>query len=143
MNEQHIEQWQRWEPISGLSEKYYVMSVEDSFTLFELRLCDVQDPTKQLRVFCHDSVDAYSCAATTARQNTLKRLAAEYGNNFCTQWTFFMVLNSSYVQQLSAQSHEFYRAQWFSHFVIIGTNMMIEMVNNTNFPPQVEWITVD
>jgi hypothetical protein len=77
------ENWEHWEPVFGLSSKYYVESLSDSIEGFRILLSDAYDENKKVEVIFEDSVHAYRSTDESFRRvcqvfcvNSFKRFNA-------------------------------------------------------------------
>ena len=135
------EQWKKWEPIQGLSEKYYVESIVNIIGVFKVFLCDAQDQNKKIVVIFENSIDVYRSTQENLRLSVLHTLKEQYGEHFYETWTFFKITDSTYVQWLSDQSYKISDAMEFQHFVLIGTNTIVDLINYHD--PKVEFLNND
>ncbi len=132
------EQWTRWEPIENLSEKYWVESIADGIEGLTILLFDDEDRQKKVLVKFTGTTESYQ---RTDESSTLKRLYAlhqKYGAEFITTWTFFKVLNSSYVKWLSDQSYGFMQPAYFQHFVLVTVDDVVDIIDPCE--PKVEFL---
>ena len=132
------EKWTRWEPIQGLSEKYYIDSVMDTVDGFTIFLSDAKDEEKKVKVFFKDSVDVYRSANESFRYQLIVELKEKYGSDFYGDWTFFKVENSSYVQWLLEQSAGIADGIMFTHFSFIASDSVLDILDPVE--PKVELI---
>lgn len=130
------EQWVKWEPINGLSAKYYIDSVSDSLKGFQIVLSDSHDEKQKILITFKNSVDAYRNTDETYRTNTISTLDEEYGTNFYGDWTFFKVMDSSYLKWLSEESCTISDSRNLKHFSFVAVNSILDVV--TNYEPLVE-----
>lgn len=120
------ENWERWEPISGLSSKYYVESLSDSIEGFRILLSDAYDEYKKVEVLFEDSVHAYRSTDESFRQSVINKIDERYGTEFYSEWTFFKVTNSEYIQWLSEQSYGI--AESLTHFSILAGDSIVDVI---------------
>lgn len=130
------EQWERWEPISGLANKYYIDSIIDEARGFKVILSESDDETKKILVLFEDSIDAYRNTDESFRLKIIHDLDQKYGTDFYGDWTFFKVTNSTYIQWLSEQSYGTSDYQSFVHFSFITADSILDVI--TNYEPKVE-----
>lgn len=121
------ENWQRWEPISGLVKKYYVESLSDKVNGFELLLSEANN-SNILQVLFPDSVHAYRSSDESFRQTTLQYLDEQYGSEFYSEWTFFKVEDSEYMQWLVSQSYEILESELLTHFVFLASDSIVDVI---------------
>lgn len=132
------EQWIRWEPISGLSENYNLISISDKIEGFEILLSDDKTDKKRVRIFFKNSVEAYRCSDETYRLKTFEELDELYGTKFYAEWSFFKVLGSQYLLWLSEQSFGISDSRALKHFTFFTTNSVLDVT--ASYEPEVEII---
>ena len=135
------EQWIRWEPISGLADKYEIESISDTFDRFTVILSDLKDEEKKVKVTFEGSVDAYRAVNESFRLKTFSELHEKYGVDFYGWWTFFKVADSEYLKWLSEQSYGISDAYSMIHFSFFGVETVLDVL--TNYEPKVELIEQD
>jgi len=74
--------WARWEPIAGLSAKYFIDSVSDNFDGFKVILSEIHNRKKQVSIVFENSVDLYRNADETYRYQLVLELDEKYGEYF-------------------------------------------------------------
>ncbi|GAC43779.1 hypothetical protein [Paenibacillus popilliae] len=122
------ENWERWEPVSGLSSKYYIKSLSDSIEGFKLFLFDANDEKKKVEVVFEDSVHAYRSTDESFRQSTINTINERYGTEFYAEWTFFKVTNSGYIRWLSEQSYGIAESEPLIHFSILAGDSIVDVI---------------
>lgn len=122
------EQWVKWKPVEGLSNKYYVESISDGFDGFEMVLSDSDDEEKKIKVIFEDSVHAYRSTDESYRQSTINAIDKEYGTHFYSEWTFFKVADSEYTQWISAQSYSIADSEPLIHFSFIAVDSIVDVI---------------
>lgn len=133
------EQWTRWEPIKGLSRKYYIDSTSDGIEGFIIILSDVENRKKRVRISFEYSVHAYRNTNESFTNQIICDLDAKYGTEFYGDWTFFKVTNSEYLQWLSEKSCGWSDAcGGFTHFSILSVEYILDIIDSTE--PTVEFI---
>ncbi len=133
------EKWIRWEPISNLSAKYYIDSISDNIKEFKIVLSEYRDKKKKVQVIFKNSVDAYRSTDESFRLGTIYNLGDQYGKKFYAEWTFFKVINSTYILWISEQSFGITDSLSFIHFSFIAEDSILDVV--TTYEPRVELIT--
>lgn len=133
-----MEKWIKWEPIKGLSPKYYIESISDNINGFEIILFEGHDNKEKVHVIFENSVDAYNCSEEGFRLKTIWNLGDKYGKDFYGDWTFFKVINSKYLQWLSKESVEMYDSLSLIHFSFLAADSVLDVV--TTYEPRVEII---
>jgi hypothetical protein len=123
-----IENWIRWEPIRGLSAKYYIESISDSIEGFQILLVDAKDENKKTQIIFEDSVDSYKRTDETFKHKLVCDLHEKFGRNFYGDWTFFKVTNSSYIQLLSEESYGISDSRPLIHFSLLGADSVVDII---------------
>ncbi len=123
-----MEQWIRWKPIEGLAKKYYIESITDSIEGFKIILSCVTDPTRKVHVIFDDSVDSYKRTDESFKLSDIYEIHKQYGNSFCTEWTFFKVVHSTYAQWVSEQSFGTIEPEYFMHFSLIAMDSVVDII---------------
>lgn len=130
------EQWAKWEPIKGLSSKYYIDSISDNIKEFRVILSDTQDEKKKVHVVFENSVDAYRSTDESFRLDMLYSIDKQYGTKFYAEWTFFKVTNSQYLTWISEQSFGITNNLHFIHFSFLAVDSVLDIL--TTYEPKVE-----
>ncbi|MCR6106975.1 hypothetical protein HXA34_11810 [Salipaludibacillus agaradhaerens] len=133
------EQWERWEPIKRLSNKYYIESISDSIKCFKITLCESNDERKKVEVIFDDSVHAYRSTDESFNLKTINTLDEHYGTRFYSNWTFFKVNNSEYTNWLYEQSYGIAASQPLIHFCLIASDSIVDVI--AAYEPKIERIS--
>ena len=128
--------WIKWEPIEGLSSKYYINSILDGLEGLIVVLSDANDENKKVKVVFEDSVHTYRSTDESFRQSTINDLDEIYGTQFYSDWTFFKVTNSEYMQWLSAQSYSIIDSEPLIHFIFLAVDSVVDII--ATYEPKVE-----
>jgi|SRR5579863_392324 len=123
------EQWKKWEPIDGLSSRYYIDAVHDIMEGFSIILSHDEDMTKKVIITFENSVEAYRATDESFRQKTLLKLSTEHGLGLLGKWAFFKVYNSSYIHWLSEESFDITSSLQLQHFVFVGGNQIVDVLS--------------
>ena len=123
------EEWCRWEPISGLADKYCLVSVVSDEDGFKVILEDDKGIGPNVSIFFKDYVWSYRNVDENFRIKIIGDLLEKYGSSFYGQWTFFTVKESDYFNWLSEQSHEIFNANQFIHFSIVACDDILDIVS--------------
>jgi len=124
----------KWEPIKNSNGKYFISSVELGREGLIVELYDLHNKNKKIKIWvdgytsCYRSIDNNYCAKR-CNASTIK-------NCLHAEWPFFIVENSNYFKWFYEQSLETTSEAEFKHFLIVGTNKTIEILNY--FDPKVE-----
>lgn len=112
------ESWNKWIPDNNLSKKYYVDEVIDSD---ELSICLSDDSGKRLSITWNCIVESYICSEEVNRNKL-------YSKSEVTEWTFFEVCNSNYINWLMEESDGILNGESLHHICIAGINTVIDVV---------------
>ncbi len=123
------EKWIRWEPSASLSNNYYSESLLDTPDGFKLYLFDKFG--KKILVSFPNSVFAYRSTDDSFIYDTLDFLEKNYGTKFYSEWAFFKIENSDYLEWLKKQSGEMYEVYNLKHFCIFTINCIIDIANDS------------
>ncbi len=124
----------KWEPIKNSNGKCFISSVELGRDGLIVELYDLHNKNKNIKVWfdgptsCYRSIDNNHCSKGYN--------AFIIKNSLHEEWPFFIVKNSNYFKWLDEQSLETTVGLDFKHFLIIGINKTIEILNY--FDPKVE-----
>lgn len=121
------EKWTRWEPVTGLSPKYYIQAVHDTPTSLRIMLLEEKKRHRLQLTFktgagSYQRTDESFCLERTAP------LADKYGIEFYARWTFFIINNSDYLKFLSAQSQSISDSRDFIHFSILAIDSIMDII---------------
>lgn len=131
-------EWIRWEPIDGLSGKYSVDSLIMGNDGLIIQLSSVNKDMKKVEIQFEYAIDAYRYTNDSFCFNTCANLAEKYGREFHSNWTFFKVEDSEYLQWLSEKSSTYAGEFSFTHFCIIGSDEMIDIL--ARYEPTVKFV---
>ena len=132
------EKWAKWEPVSGLAEKYDIDSIIDDIESFRMLLATGDESKKKVRVIFEESVDAYRRSDEALRVDLIGDLRQQYGGNFYGKWTFFKVENSTYLRWISEQSCTIADSLPYMHFAFIAGNFVVDVI--AFYEPKVEFL---
>ncbi len=123
------EQLIKWEPVSGLSEKYAIefIGMDDFERCFKIIFIDILDRKNKIAVRLDCYPDIFRITKTEC--------------NASLEWTFFKVINSSYIQWLLSESFFFgfiNKTHPFTHYSFVATNFILDVVSSEE--PKVEVI---
>lgn len=124
------EQWIKWEPMEGLSAKYFIESIMFNREILRVILINVHDKNQKIQVLFDKTISTFRVTNGVLRLKTIDTINKKYGATFCDEWTFFKVTNSEYVQSLVKDSCETYDPEKFNHLVLIGENSIIEFADS-------------
>ncbi len=126
------EQWMKWEPVKGLSTKYYLNSVTDNDDAgFKIELVEFENRKKKATFLFSDWVYSYRYIEEIFALNKINFLKKKYGENFLN-WTFFKVTNSQYIQWLSQESHTISDNRQLQHFSFRTMDSVLDVINDSD-----------
>ncbi|MFA5998755.1 MAG: hypothetical protein WC747_01920 [Candidatus Babeliales bacterium] len=131
------EKWTRWEPINGLSGKYYLDYFAWSEKGFVVELISGKKE-KRIQILFDDYIDSFRYTNESFCFKIFGDLSDQYGDDFYGDWSFFKVTNSEYLKWLSDKSRTWSDQIQFIHFCILGGDEVIDIV--TNYEPKVRFI---
>ncbi|MNJ67175.1 hypothetical protein D3C77_633260 [compost metagenome] len=102
-------------------------------------MSDSKDADKTIQVFFKHFVHAYRSTDESFMQKTILEIHERYGKAFYTEWTFFKVENSSYLQRLAEQSFGIINPETLTHFVILAADSVVEII--TAYEPEITFLS--
>lgn len=132
-----VEEWTKWEPITGLSAKYYIDSISYNNEGFKVLLSEAHNPKKQVVIFFENGVEVYRSADETYRYRLFLDLSEKYGD-LHGKWTFFKVTNSLFLKWISEQSCTISDDRELIHYSLITGNDVLDIADPLE--PKVEII---
>lgn len=131
-------QWQRWEPIEKLHDKYiiesstYIIQGGLNIILF------VPHKYDKVKMIFKQGVYSYTIADELLRYTLIDSLTEQYGSAFYGDWTFFKIHDSPYLKRLSEQSYGRSDTRELMHFSIIAVDFIMDIISN--YEPEVSII---
>lgn len=125
-----IGQWERWEPIKNLNDKYYIESITDTLNGLNIILFEMDDRKKKIQLLFKNGVFSYRVTDEGLRMNLIGLLDNQYGGNFYGYWTFFKVIDSPYLQWLSQESCETSDAISLKHFCLVAADSIMDIIHS-------------
>ena len=133
-----MEEWSRWEPIKGVSGKFFV----DVLTMTEdgllIKLSNWKNSDK-IEIAFNGLIDAYRYTNDSFCFKIPSELSKRYPDDFYSNWTFFKVTHSDYLKWLSEKSATWSNEFDFVHFCIIGGDEIVDIL--ARYEPDVKIIT--
>lgn len=120
------EQWVKWEPIKNLSPKYFEESFSDNKNGLKFILVDANNKKKRTAIECIS--DSYLKRNQEFRQATINFLNKYYGSKFHSEWTFFKIINSKYIEWLFEESFGTSKNFPLIHFLLLTENSIIDII---------------
>jgi hypothetical protein len=127
--------WEKWIPNIGVKRKYYIHSIVDNFNGLYVFLFDTDDSSK-INVQFPGRVYAYRSVEELAALSYLESVNDKNGNWMASEWTFFVVQNSSYAREVAKNSYDVYSFDSLIHIAIISGESLFEII--TDMLPEVE-----
>ena len=109
--------WNRWMFNVNLSKKYYIDEISDKDKL-TIHLSD--DNEHSIIVIWDCIVESYMCTEEINRNRNY--------NVELTEWTFFEIHNSKYIQWLIEESDNILDRNGLHHICIVGSNSIIDVI---------------
>lgn len=131
-----MEKWTKWEPVSGIFGRYYIDffgMVGDEWD-FVVRLND-QHQAQKIEIKFTGVVTSYRYTNESYCFGVFGDLSKKYGDDFYSDWSFFKIIGSDYVQWIIDKSYD----SGFIHFCIIGGDEMLDIV--ATYEPEVRIIS--
>ncbi len=119
-----------------ISGNYLIKSINDDIGKFTITLTSDQGK-HNVRVIFHESIDISRGTKLSYRKDALDELIRRYGKKFFSEWPFFKVTNSAFIQWLSNESHELVGyTDGLTHFVFLGSNYIVDVIEG--YEPKIE-----
>lgn len=120
--------WERWEPTTEISQKYYVDTIIDNIKGLRIILSDSENEDSKIEISFDNSVHAYRSTDEGYRQEMLNYIDEKYGTKFYSEWTLFKVTNSEYLEWISNQSFAIAESENLIHFAIVAVDSIIDII---------------
>lgn len=130
------ELWERWEPTTEISKKYYVDSIIDNIQGLRIILSDAKNEDSKIVIVFDNSVHAYRSTDESYRQKILNYIDEKYGTEFYSEWTLFKVNKSEYFEWICNQSFGITESEELSQFSIIAVDSIIDII--ASYEPKIE-----
>lgn len=125
-----MEKWIRWEPVAHLAAQYYIDSICEDSKEFKIVLSEFNNKESELQVIFKSSIYFYEKTDDTFILSIINDLYERYGKEFYTEWTFFKVENSCYIQRLLKQSSGIGDSYNLKHFVFIAVDALVHVITD-------------
>lgn len=123
------EEWSRWIPNEQVSARYSLDMIIENNDGLTIQLLDDHNENMQMRLEFRYAADAYRSTYETFRAELIHYLDQKYGTVFYSEWTFFKVQNSSYIQWFSEQSGGISDFSPYTHFSILLMDSVIDILS--------------
>jgi len=131
------EEWMWWEPLLDLQTKYHIESTFTTIESFVIVLSYVYDLDKKVKIKFTSPLKVYRKTYETLRYKTIVELDEQHGMSFYGNWTFFKIINSSYLERMLGREYS-YNSTRGTHYCLITLDYMIDMISDTE--PIVQWL---
>lgn len=128
--------WERWEPTTEMSRKYYVNTISDNIIGLTIILSDSEDEDSMVSIVFDNSVHAYRSTDEGFRQKLINDIDEKYGTEFYSEWTLFKVTNSEYLEWISDQSYGIAKSEKLMHFSIVAADSIVDII--AAYEPRIE-----
>lgn len=125
-----IGNWQRWEPLKGVENKYWLESLSTGRDGLNIILSGDKEANNRVRVLFKYGARSYMLTDETFQYKLICLLDEKYNQDFYGDWTFFIVNDSPYIKYLSEQSYSFSDGMPLKHFVLIAADSVINIVSD-------------
>lgn len=122
--------WKAWVPHHDLENKYFICKVVDDEDGLQLFLIS-HDDTKKICVQFPGMVYAYRNRLELAALYTIDKIEDNTRAYSASDWTFFVVENSSYAKEIAKESQDIYPFSQLIHFAIVGGQALFEVITDT------------
>lgn len=127
----------KWTPIEGLASGYYIDSISESIDGFKIILSESKDINKKVSVRFEQGIDSYRCTNESFRLKAIYELNEKYHEQN-DGWTFFKVVNSSYIRWMLDESYGTACSLPFVHFYFNAEEVILDVVADRE--PTVEFL---
>lgn len=122
------EKWTKWIPLEGIPAKLYLdkLVFDQNGTLLILK---GEDENATIQVHFDGSILSLRSTDEGRRLKTINLLDAQYGRDFYTKWSFFKVINSSYVEWFNQESYDMYTTYNICHYIFLTSDDIVEILS--------------
>lgn len=121
--------WKAWIPNHDLEKKYFVCKTVDDEDGLHLFLISV-DYKKKICVQFPGMVYAYRNRLELAALRTLDKITDKTGAFKASDWTFFVVENSTYAKEIAEESQDIYSFSQLIHFAVVAGQVLFEIITD-------------
>jgi hypothetical protein len=129
-----IEEWKKWIPSKELSLKMYIEKVIDDKKGLQL-FCQSKDEKITIKICFENFVLSYRNTDEGRRLKMLKFLTEKYGKEFYAEWSFFKVINSTYIEWFNQETYNMYSDYNIEHYVFLTCDDVVEVLST--YEPQI------
>jgi hypothetical protein len=124
------ENWAKWQPVGGLSNKYNVDLIRYSIANgFQITFSECQNKEKKIIFTFKMGIDAYRQADENFMNHTIKKLKDLHGSDLYGNWTFFKVTDSLYLQWILEESYGTTESYPLIHYAFLAGNVILDVAS--------------
>lgn len=123
--------WRKWDPNILVQRKYFTKKMvedEDGLHIFFISVED--DDDSKLRMEFPGMVYAYRSMEELSALETINQVVDEDGHWMAPEWTFFIVEESSYVDEVKSNSKGIYADYDLIHFAVMAGESLTEVITD-------------
>lgn len=121
--------WTVWKPTDIMERKYEIYKFIDDGDDICLYLRSVASPQKLTLKF-QGMVYAYRNRLELAALCTINEIIDENYNLDASQWTFFIVKNSTFAKSIEKESQGIYPESGLIHFAVVASDYLMEFITD-------------
>lgn len=121
--------WKAWMPDYDLENKYFICKAADDEDGLHLFLISA-DYKKKIGVQFPGMVYAYRNRLELAALCTLDEISDNTRSFKASDWTFFVVENSTYAKEIGKESQDIYPFSQLIHFAVVGGQALFEVITD-------------
>lgn len=126
------DQWIKWEPNISVQRKYFIRKIVDDETGLHVFCIGTENHSK-IRMEFPGLVYAYRSTMELSALETIDHVVDENGYWMASEWTFFIVEESSYIDEVKNNSKGIYSDCDLIHFAVMAGESLLEVI--TDMPP--------
>lgn len=123
------DQWIKWQPNISVQRKYFIKKIVDDESGLHVFLVSVEDNSKICIEF-PGIVYAYRSVDELSALGTMDHVVDEKGHFMASDWTFFLVEKSSYIDIIKNSSKGVYFDYDLIHFAVISGESLLEVITD-------------
>lgn len=121
--------WKAWIPNYHVEKKYFISKINDDENGLQLFLIS-NDYKEKISVQFPGMVYAYRNRLELAALCTLDKIEDKTRLFTASDWTFFIVENSTYAKEITNESQDIYSFSQLIHFAIVGGQALFEVITD-------------
>lgn len=123
------DQWIKWVPNISVQPKYFIKKIVDDENGLYVFLVSIEDDSSICMKF-PGTVYAYRSLDELSALGTMDHVVDETGHFMASDWTFFLVEQSSYVETIKAGSKGVYSDYDLIHLVVLAGESLFEVITD-------------